>query len=1251
MFSISSLFSKFGSFDSFRDIDFFNSSLSCSDSEIRQFNDVTSFLRNLEHCQGLYRYRKTKLLEYMLWALNDFVWKWFKKQTHFNSLSRFQMILIKTFSSQEQRELETIAQKRAKRKVRKIAKRAELNVIETAKQTSTLQDLDIFDSSLASDRFEFGLYSEAATFLQHLEQCQHLYRKSNLLNLLSKCLCDLASAWFKTQSEFISLKRFDKILTKAFSEASVRRASRSSNLQLSTLDVISKSRKNASNQQVVQINCKICKQSFNFNNELYEHIRNHEALKSVKNSHLSINATNLVCEIKKKSFVTHVSSAPLARSQKSIFKFSLAFETIILLKRSTLQFLALETTSESTKRLSVCRHCKKTFNFKKMFRQHKREQHAKKFVISSHLLLDAIKSACESMKISTVNTSFSVSFAVQSKQMSEFFTFFESIASFKSSFFTSSTLETICQFSEKSTVELLLFASLDTFNSARSHQDSEKKRFNQIVIFIQHLEQCQHLYCESELLEWMKIVLYDSVDIWFRNQSDFTFLHDFDIALTKTFSTFIFSTIFSSSLSISATESTCETSEKLVVMKSLDQFSLSQTFESEHQEISDQKSLNSSSSLSIDTVDSTCEVAERSTVVLFAKNAEFSSKRLTKIRTFAARIRVRLEVERTVLQLSSLESASKSMKRLEIQQIVCVRICRRCKQNFNFNNKFHEHIRQHHARKFVKDSVLQVSTRESAYGIVERSTDNCSSVSHVSSISSATSRSQIFSAKMSSRSISSGDLHLTIETYKSTSKSMKRSSIQEIVNARRCKLCKQNFKFNNKLHEHIREHHARKSVKSLNFRILASESTCKVKKKSTFTCSFVSLASFTFFATSKSIFWFASISESVSSKNSRLSIATLNITSRQAEIASMLVTREFTSKRVEIVAFNCSFISSRTSVSKHQKSYLIFDDLIRMFREKFRSIDLHSHRKNFVSSQHFDIRSSRQSFFSFMHQSRIIFYFMFAVNQKSSISQNSKNSKRKSLNQHMFAKSIRIVFSRSLSEKLFDLSCKMFDVSDETSFFIFIFLRLLSIFLLALAFVSIIFAARIDCINVYQQIISIIDHASIEFVASERNWEKTRNKLLEYSVTKHFQKRFIAYTFYWMNCTHRLSHALKYRCVNRCYVDSINVMKLIVSWYNRSEIFEDFQLFAYCRRSYSRKIVWIDHLSENSLRWCSVECNVHINSRICRNINALIVVTMILLTWSNCSSHRIFDLMLQEFNVRINDFITFKSSNLGFFTL
>ena len=497
MFSISSLFSNFDSFNLSQNIDLFNSNLSCFDSKIRQFNDVTSFLRNFEHCQKLYRYRKTKLLEYMLWVLNDFVWKWYKKQTHFNFLSRFDMILTKTFSSQKQRELKTIIQKRAKRKARKIAKQTELKIIKTAKQTSTFQNIDIFDSK-ACDESRFDLYIEVANFLQYFQQCQHKYRKSDLLNLLFKCLCDFVFEWFKIQFEFISLKRFGKILTKIFSKAFVRRVSKSSNFQLNTLDVISESIEISSNFEItnVRVVCKLCKQNFNFNEKLYEHIRKHETLKFVENSHLSINAINLICEIEKKSLVWQKSHESLTRFQNSIFEFAITFEAIILLKRSNFSFFTLETISksientsmqcssassisfsrtmtfskisilcssltnstfetksESTKKSATCRHCKQTFNYKKIFRQHKRKQHAKKSVVNSHFSIDAIKSTCESIKISTIN-------------------------------FT-----------------LSLFASFDIFNSTRFHQNLERRRFNQIIIFIQHFQQCQHLYCESELLE------------------------------------------------------------------------------------------------------------------------------------------------------------------------------------------------------------------------------------------------------------------------------------------------------------------------------------------------------------------------------------------------------------------------------------------------------------------------------------------------------------------------------------------------------------------------------------------------------------------------------------------------------------------------------------------------------------------------------------------------------------------------------
>ena len=77
------------------------------------------------------------------------------------------------------------------------------------------------------------------------------------------------------------------------------------------------------------------------------------------------------------------------------------------------------------------------------------------------------------------------------------------------------------------------------------------------------------------------------------------------------------------------------------------------------------------------------------------------------------------------------------MKNASIQRIVCVRtICKRCNQIFNFKNKFHEHIRQHHARKFVilKNSDFRVFTFEFTYKIIEKSTVFCSFVSFISQI-------------------------------------------------------------------------------------------------------------------------------------------------------------------------------------------------------------------------------------------------------------------------------------------------------------------------------------------------------------------------------------------------------------------------------------------------------------------------------------------------------------------------------------
>ena len=114
-----------------------------------------------------------------------------------------------------------------------------------------------------------------------------------------------------------------------------------------------------------------------------------------------------------------------------------------------------------------------------------------------------------------------------------------------------------------------------------------------------------------------------------------------------------------------------------------------------------------------------------------------------------------------------------------------------------------------------------------------------------------------------------------------------------------------------------------------------------------------------------------------------------------------------------------------------------------MFNEKFKKKNLLQNQNNVIF----------RKFFS--NQSRITIYFKFIINQKSSINQNSKNSKSKNLNQYMFAKLIRIVFNNNLFEKSIKLLYKLSNIfcihlkfSVEIFFFIFIFFRFFSIFFL-----------------------------------------------------------------------------------------------------------------------------------------------------------------------------------------------------------
>ena len=126
----------------------------------------------------------------------------------------------------------------------------------------------------------------------------------------------------------------------------------------------------------------------------------------------------------------------------------------------------------------------------------------------------------------------------------------------------------------------------------------------------------------------------------------------------------------------------------------------------------------------------------------------------------------------------------------------------------------------------------------------------------------------------------------------------------------------------------------------------------------------------------------------ISSKRSRFSFFTYKIISKRVKIVSSTSFATFTSM-------------FRKSISKF---YFTIHDFHRMFVEKLKSFDLRQHQNRRFFSQNLENRRFDRS--NLFYQFRIIVYFLFAINQKTSISQNLKSSNSKNFQQFTFAKSI-----------------------------------------------------------------------------------------------------------------------------------------------------------------------------------------------------------------------------------------------------
>ena len=492
--------------------------------------------------------------------------------------------------------------KKIKINVVKNAKRVKSKALKTqevAKSTSELQNIDIFDLTLT---YENRRFNEIANFLQHLQQCQHQYKKSDLLFLLSSCLWDFVfDIWYDKQSimnsaslcEWVEILRIDFVAV-----------------------AFAKSKVNCS-----KINCMRCDQIFNFKKKLREHVREQHAKKSVNSSSLSIDTVKSVCEIEKKSTIIETFALQASHISSTTSRSQIVFEI---------------TSSKS-----------------------------------SNLSIETFKVVCKTMKKSTVIDSSASSasqttsqkfdiFIATSKQKFECVKIFETITSSKSSHLSFNASETVSK-SMKNT---------STQCSSTSSKSSSSKTF------------------ESEHHEFV-IQKFESE---------------------------------SSLLKISSDKLICETMKKSTVTDSSASFTLLSTFKRNClicriDVFSIKKHYLESSS---------CHEALRHRIEQQVARQTHQREQKDQKQT---------EIEKVInqsvssvcsnLSIATFIITSERVKSVSIQQIACVRICTRCRQSFNFNNKLHEHIREHHVRKFVKNSNLRVIISESSYKSIEKSTTSC----------------------------------------------------------------------------------------------------------------------------------------------------------------------------------------------------------------------------------------------------------------------------------------------------------------------------------------------------------------------------------------------------------------------------------------------------------------------------------------------------------------------------------------------
>ena len=286
--------------------------------------------------------------------------------------------------------------------VLKIAKKIKINAIKNVKRiksktlktkkivksTSTIQNIDIFDSIFICENRRFN---ESKKFLQHFQQCQYQYRKLNLFTLLFVCFWNFVfDIWFDKQTiiKSTSLTKWIDILRVDFANVSFAKS------KINRLNII----------------CMRCDSNFNFKKKFREHVREQHAKKFVNNSFFSFNTIKSICEVKKNSIVICSSNSSISQkfeiliaTSKQIFH-SKIFETIISSKYSHFSFNTSKIVFKLIKNISIqCSFISSKSSFVQTFDSEHQENCVQKFLkFCSFFTSFTFESICETQKKSII---------------------------------------------------------------------------------------------------------------------------------------------------------------------------------------------------------------------------------------------------------------------------------------------------------------------------------------------------------------------------------------------------------------------------------------------------------------------------------------------------------------------------------------------------------------------------------------------------------------------------------------------------------------------------------------------------------------------------------------------------------------------------------------------------------------------------------------------------------------------------------